>query len=101
MNETNMHNETPSRGPVARWITALVGMLRPTPQIDPGADPQPTYTLSVYDEKIAKQTVCRSCGTEFPITGGELTWLAMKGFPEFKRCKPCRIMRRTQRQEFA
>jgi len=68
---------------------------------DFGTINKPTYPRSVYHDKVVKQIACRSCGRDFPITVGELTWLAMKGYPEFKRCKTCRAHRRVTQQEAA
>lgn len=93
------HNEQTARSVIARGLAALLAWLHPSSAKDArDANTQPAdqtdYPLSIYHEKIAKHGVCRSCREDFPITVGELTWLAMKGFPEFKHCQRCRRLRR-------
>ena len=101
------HKDRTVRGFIARGLDAVSAWLRPSSAEDTHESheqpetQQRSYPLSVYHEKIAKHVVCKSCRKEFPITVGELTFLAMKGYPEFKHCQPCRRLRRQQRQEIA
>lgn len=41
--------------------------------------------------------VCKDCGEEFVVTGGEQEFLFEKGFELPKRCPKCRKRRKEQR----
>lgn len=43
--------------------------------------------------------ICQNCGKEFVFNEAEQEFYKIKGFPEPKRCKPCRDARKARRLE--
>jgi len=44
-----------------------------------------------------QELTCQDCGAPFTYTAGEQEFFKMKGFTPPKRCKPCRISNRQEK----
>src|SRR5690349_18043811 len=46
-----------------------------------------------------RELVCTSCGRPFPFSAGEQAYYVQNGLQDPRRCKPCRVARKSEGSE--